>query len=291
MPPDLFPEFKPIPGLSAWLATQEIVLAAKATRAQLQGARPRASRPASPARSVSRAPAQDSDTPAPPARRPHVARSTGNVEWYTPPDLVEAARDTLGGIDVDPASCAEANKVVKATRYFTAQDDGLSQPWSGRCWLNPPFARGLVEPFADKLLASLDAGSVSAAITLTNNATETGWFQRLFARASAACFPEKRVRFWSPRGEAKTPLQGQVLLYFGPRPDLFAARFKVFGRVVPVGTPAARDHETPRPSPRVTAARVGDASFEDRVARILANALLAELARSMSDCPPEREDP
>ena len=35
-------------------------------------------------------------------------------------------------------SCQET---VKAKRYFTAEDDGLSQPWAGRVWLNPPYSR------------------------------------------------------------------------------------------------------------------------------------------------------
>lgn len=35
----------------------------------------------------------------------------------------------MGSIYLDPASCAKANETVKAHRYFTIADDGLSQPW------------------------------------------------------------------------------------------------------------------------------------------------------------------
>lgn len=62
-----------------------------------------------------------------------------SVELYTPDYIVEAARATLGGIDLDPASCAIGNEVVKATRYF--DKNGLTQPWSGRILLNPPGGR------------------------------------------------------------------------------------------------------------------------------------------------------
>ena len=59
-------------------------------------------------------------------------------EHYTPAHVVELAREVLGVIDLDPASCEEANATVRAKRIFTRGDDGLTQPWSGRVFLNPP---------------------------------------------------------------------------------------------------------------------------------------------------------
>jgi len=61
--------------------------------------------------------------------------TSGEVEYYTPVEIIEAARRVMGGIDLDPASSENANRIVRATRIFTAQDDGLSQPWNGRVWL------------------------------------------------------------------------------------------------------------------------------------------------------------
>ncbi|MFA9197798.1 MAG: hypothetical protein ACEQSM_09435, partial [Aliarcobacter sp.] len=44
----------------------------------------------------------------------HVSHNSGENEWYTPSVFIESARATMGGIDTDPASSAQANITVKA---------------------------------------------------------------------------------------------------------------------------------------------------------------------------------
>lgn len=176
-------------------------------------------------------PDYERDAPVPGA---HVARSSGDNEWYTPAEYTQAARRVMGDIDLDPASSDVANNSaggVGAFSYFTEADDGLAREWKGRVWMNPPHARSLISRFCEKLAASVDSGTVAQAVVLVNNATETRWGRRLIDSAAASCFPTGRIRFWHPEKESATPLQGQAIYYFGPNADAFCLEFARFGGV------------------------------------------------------------
>jgi phage N-6-adenine-methyltransferase len=143
-----------------------------------------------------------------------ITRNSGNAEWITPPEILQAAHAVMGGIDVDPASMPEAQGFVKASKYYTALDDGLAQQWEGRVWLNPPYAQPLIQKFIVKLGQEYDQYRIAQAMVLVNNATETKWAQELFRRSQAVCFFQRRLQFYRPDGaKAKQPLQGQVLFY------------------------------------------------------------------------------
>jgi hypothetical protein len=79
---------------------------------------------------------------------------TGENEWYTPAKYIEMARKVLGEIDLDPASSLAANDTVKAKEWF---DDGLTKPWRGRVWMNPPYAQPLIGQFITKLVEERSA--------------------------------------------------------------------------------------------------------------------------------------
>jgi ParB family chromosome partitioning protein len=145
------------------------------------------------------------------------SESTVHDEWYTPSEYVEAARLVMGGIDLDPASCGYANAVVKADRIYTKDDDGLSQPWLGRVWMNPPFSRGLINRFASKLVAEVALGNVTQSCVLVNNATETGWFRQIASVSSVICLTGRRLKFYGSEGQVVASLQGQAMLYIGDR--------------------------------------------------------------------------
>ena len=47
-------------------------------------------------------------------RKHHQKGYSGKFEWYTPESIIELARETMGSIDLDPASCEAANRTVEA---------------------------------------------------------------------------------------------------------------------------------------------------------------------------------
>jgi phage N-6-adenine-methyltransferase len=160
---------------------------------------------------------------------------TGENEWYTPPEYVALVRAVLGDIDLDPASNDEAQRDIAAAHYFTKLDDGLSQEWHGRLWLNPPYAQPLIAEFASKMVAEYRAGRVEAAIMLTHNYTDTAWFHELVGECAAICFTRGRVKFYSG-DDVAAPTQGQAFFYFGSEAQGFAETFRAIGFVVaPLG--------------------------------------------------------
>lgn len=161
--------------------------------------------------------------------KPHIAYNSGNNEWYTPPEYIEAARNVMGIIELDPASSELANETVQAKHFFTVENDGLKQEWHGKAWMNPPYAVELIGQFCKKLTKHFYKDDISEAIVLVNNATETGWFNMLIEQASAIVFPKTRVKFRMPNGETGAPLQGQAVIYFGKNSEKFIREFKPFG--------------------------------------------------------------
>jgi hypothetical protein len=174
----------------------------------------------------------DSALNVPDLLKPHVFRAigSGENEWYTPPEYLDAARDVLGVFDLDPASSETAQRTVKATAYFTIDDDGLTKAWRGKVWLNPPYGEPF-EELATKLITEYRAGHVTEAILLTHNFTDTRWFHEALETAGVFCLPRGRIRFVGPDGNLASPTNGQCFFYFGHRPDAFIARFADIGFV------------------------------------------------------------
>jgi hypothetical protein len=162
--------------------------------------------------------------------------SSETDEYYTPPAYIEAAREVMGGIDLDPASCETAQGWIKAKTFYAAADDGLCQPWQGRVWLNPPYGKtgntGNQEIWAAYLVEQYRAGSVKEAILLVRAALGYNWFEDLWYNWPV-CFAKERLSFikadGTNDGQSK---QGTAFLYFGPNVERFKTVFGRFGRVI-----------------------------------------------------------
>jgi phage N-6-adenine-methyltransferase len=108
--------------------------------------------------------------------------------WLTPRSLIEA----LNPFDLDP--CAMVHQPWRtAERMFTILDDGLTQPWVGPTWCNPPYSNP--RPWLAKLADHGDG------IALVNAATGTRWFHDyIWDRADAVLFLKGRLTFCLPDG-------------------------------------------------------------------------------------------
>jgi hypothetical protein len=105
-------------------------------------------------------------------------------EWLTPPEILA----NLGEFDLDP--CSPVNRPWDtAKQHYTVENDGLSQPWHGRVWMNPPFGRE-----ATKWMRRL-AGHRNG-IALIPARTETAmFFETVWGAADAIVFIAGRPHF------------------------------------------------------------------------------------------------
>lgn len=158
----------------------------------------------------------------------------GRDDWMTPDWLLDIAYHALGGfIDTDPATSEEAQARIEARAYYTKSMNGLDFPWYGSVFMNPPYSRGVIDEFVDKLIVDFDAGFTRNAFVITNNVTETAWAHNLLSRMSALCMVKGRVHFILPGGkEATQTRQGQILWYLGQGTYNFEAACRDIGVVL-----------------------------------------------------------
>lgn len=129
-------------------------------------------------------------------------------EWLTPPRLLEA----LGPFDLDPCSPVERPWPTAAAHY-TVEDDGLSRPWEGRVWLNPPYG-----PRTGRWMRRMAEHGDGIALIFARTETEM-FYKYAWLKAAAMLFLRGRLHFYSARGErAKGNAGGpSVLIAYGAR--------------------------------------------------------------------------
>lgn len=158
-----------------------------------------------------------------------------SVVWLTPPAIIDA----LGPFDLDP--CAAVDQPWRtATTQFTSAEDGLSQPWSGFVWCNPPYGRGI----EDWLQRLVDHGTGLALIPAR---TEPAGFNALFGRTRNVCCSWPVVRGFAGR------MGPEQTIRFRCRSVLWRMAMKQFAACSPARFPDAlcrpcARHEPPPPS-------------------------------------------
>jgi len=170
-----------------------------------------------------------------------VLTSSKSNEWYTPKWLVDKALEVLGTIDVDPASNPLANKWIKARRYYFT--DGLSMPWFGNVWLNPPRGvengKSVQGVWGNRMEQLYTKGDIFQGILLIRAVQGYDWYEQLVDKADRVAFLRERVKFLKPqemnngKENGKTADKiGTTLLYFGPNRTLFKQTFIDIARIL-----------------------------------------------------------
>lgn len=126
-------------------------------------------------------------------------------EWLTPPGLIKS----LGAFDLDP--CSPVHRPWDTARkHYTIEDDGLSQLWRGRVWLNPPYG-----PHTGKWLAKLAEHGNGIALVFARTETKM-FFEHVWNQAHAVLFLRGRVQFFDVGGTQHTSSGGpSVLVAYG----------------------------------------------------------------------------
>lgn len=140
-----------------------------------------------------------------------INQDSGNCEYYTPLRIIDAARKTMGSIDLDPASSKAANRFVQAKVFYDKNGPDLG--WFGNVFLNHPFSRDRNPLWISKLVHEFESGRVNQAICITFAATSEKWFQPLLAQPQ--CYLVPRTNYRMPDGSTKKGVtKGSVVTYF-----------------------------------------------------------------------------
>jgi hypothetical protein len=125
-------------------------------------------------------------------------------QWYTPRWLFQQMGVTF---DIDVAAPTNPDhRTVPARRYYTEHDDGLTQPWTGLVWCNPPYSHP--EPWASKMI---DHNNGVLLTHMPNNAHWMTYIQ--WAATSVRAI--QSMHFERPDGSEQRPGYSLLLAAFG----------------------------------------------------------------------------
>lgn len=130
-------------------------------------------------------------------------------DWETP----QAFFDHLDGIYGFTLDAAAFPHNAKCARYFTVEDDALTQRWEGVVWCNPPYSP-LIGKWVHK--GYLEAQKGSTVVMLIPARTDTAWFHDYVMRARKVTLIRGRLRFGGSDNSAPFP---SMVVEFAPGHD------------------------------------------------------------------------
>lgn len=147
-------------------------------------------------------------------------------EWYTPSEIIESVLEVFDGeIDTDPCSNSHEKPNVPAKTLFTKDDDGLSQEWFGRTYMNPPYGDVLPQ-WIEKIVNEYQNGGVTEALVLVPNRSDTRWYRMI--HDYPFCAIDGRLKFSGSKNSATFP---SVVFYLGENVKAFFEAFECHGSI------------------------------------------------------------
>jgi phage N-6-adenine-methyltransferase len=105
-----------------------------------------------------------------PPRKDKVYHRSACERWETPPDVFDPLNQEFGfTLDV----CALLEN-AKCANFYSPLEDGLIQPWTGVCWMNPPYGNAIV-PWVKKAYEVAQSGQATV-VALLPSRTDTRWW-------------------------------------------------------------------------------------------------------------------
>jgi ParB-like chromosome segregation protein Spo0J len=148
--------------------------------------------------------------------------SSEKADTWTPQIIIDAVLVCLEEIDLDPCSNLGKNH-IPAQNHFSIEDDGLSQEWHGRIYMNPPYGHE-IKKWTEKLCQEHTAGRTIEAIALVPARTDTQWWLQL--RDFPVCFVTGRLKFVGNVESAPFP---SAVFYLGEHIGKFYRAFDEVG--------------------------------------------------------------
>jgi len=154
---------------------------------------------------------------------PHFLSSS--PKWNTPGTIINKTIQLFGSIDLDPCSNSHTDPNVPAGRYYTMDNDGLTQPWHGRVYMNPPYGNEIGN-WTEKLRTEYEENRTTQGIALVPSRTDTEWFRNL--GAYPRCFIWGRLKFSEYENSAPFP---SMVVYLGKNMGGFVEIFRDMGDI------------------------------------------------------------
>ena len=126
-----------------------------------------------------------------------VFASSATDQWATPQDFFDQL-DAEFGFTTDVCALPEN---AKCAVYFSPEQDGLSQSWSGVCWMHPPYGREIWK-WMKKAYESAWAGAT--VVCLVPARTDTRWWHE-YAMRGEIRYVRGRLKFGSAKNNAPFP--------------------------------------------------------------------------------------